>query len=158
MAAVARLLTLVDIADQDDDGPDARRMSVSARHEAVLADGRRVVLLEDRGWSEELRVLLDDEPSKQAREVVEPSSVWAYETVEEMERTARNVVGPDEPFGGRRRADMDASHWDSLARVLRRQGVEVQAAELRELPHDVELSGRVLARIGGHPTTASGEP
>ena len=65
MAAVARLLTLVDIADQEDDGPDARRLSVSARHEAVLADGRRVVLLEDRGWSEELRVLLDDEPSDQ---------------------------------------------------------------------------------------------
>ena len=157
MAAVARLLTLVDIADQDDDGPDARRLSVSARHEAVLADGRRVVLLEDRGWSEELRVLLDDEPSDQGRGFVEPSSIWAYETVEEMERTARNVVGPDEPFEGRTRADMDASHWDSLARVLRRQGVEVQAAELRGLPHDVELSGRVLARIGGRPATASGE-
>jgi hypothetical protein len=87
MAAVARLLTFVDIADHDDDGPDARRMSVSARHEAVLADGRRVVLLEDRGWSEELGVFLDDEPSEEARGLVEPFGIWAYETVEEMERT-----------------------------------------------------------------------
>jgi len=157
MAAVARLLTFVDIADHDDDGPDARRMSVSARHEAVLADGRRVLLLEDRGWSEELGVFLDDEPSEEARRVVEPSGIWAYETVEEMERTARNVVGPDEPFDGRTQADMDASHWDSLARVLRQQGFEVQAAELRGLPHHVELSDRVLARIGGGPATASGE-
>jgi hypothetical protein len=148
MAAVARLLTFVDIADEDDDGPGARRMSVSARHEAVLADGRRVVLLEDRGWSEELRVLLGDEPSEQARGFVEPSSIWAYETVEEMERTARIVVGPDEPFEGRTQAEMEASHWDSLARVLQQQGIEVQAAELRALPHDVELSHRVLARVG----------
>ena len=51
MAAVTRLVTFVDIDDADDAGPDARSMSVTARHEAVLADGRRVVLLDDRGWS-----------------------------------------------------------------------------------------------------------
>ncbi len=158
MVTVARLLTFVDIADEDDDGPGARRMSVSARHEAVLADGRRVVLLDDRGWSAQLGLLWDDEPSEEARALVELPSIWAYETVEDMERTARDVVGPDEPFGGRTRADMDASHWDSLAGVLQRQGVDVEAAELRGLPHDVELSDRVLARIGGRPATASGEP
>ena len=157
MAAVARLLTFVDIADEDDDGPDARRMSVSARHEAVLADGRRVVLLDDRGWSEELAVVGEDEPSPQERGHVERPGVWAYQTVEEMERTARDVVGPDEPFEGRTRADMEASHWDSLARVLQQERVEVEAAELRGLPHDVELSDRLLARIGGSPATASGE-
>ena len=98
-----------------------------ARHEAVLADDRRVVLLNDRGWS---------------------GGTWAQETAEEMERTARFVVGPDEPFEGRTQDDMEADHWNSLARVLQQQGVEVEAAELKALPHDVELSDRVLARLG----------
>jgi hypothetical protein len=129
---LARLLTVVDINDADDDGPDARRMSVRARHEAVLAGGRRIVLLDDRGWSGQAHGF---------------DAIWACETVEEMEQTARNVVGPDEAFGGHTQADMDAGHWAHLARILRRQGVEAEPAELQALPHDVELSARVLARI-----------
>jgi hypothetical protein len=139
VAAVVRLLTFVDIRDDDDEGPGGRRMSVSARHEAVLPDGRRVLLLDDRGWSTQLRVVGGAEPSL---------GIWAYETAEQMERTARVVVGPDEPFEGRTQAEMEASHWDSLARVLQQEGIEAQAAELRALPHDVELSDRVLARVG----------
>jgi hypothetical protein len=148
VAAVARLLTVVDVdyegyvPGESSPGasasgwsavrttrrrPDARRMSVRARHEAVLADGRRVVLLNDRGWG---------------------GGTWAQETVQEMERTGRMVVGPDEPFEGRTQADMEADHWDSLARTLEQHGVEVEAAELKALPHDVELSERVLARLG----------
>ena len=103
MSAVARLLTFVDIADEDDDGRDTHRISVSARHEAVLEDGHRVVLLNDRGWSEELRVAWQDEPSPE-RGRVELPGLWMHETVQEMERTARTVVGPDEPFEGRSRA------------------------------------------------------
>ena len=122
---------------------------MSARHEAVLADGRRVVLLDDRGWSGELfRVVRGGEPSRQERGLIGLPGVWASETAEEIERTARVVVGPDEPFEGRTQAEMEASHWDSLARVLQQQGVAVQGAELRALPHDVELSDRVLARLG----------
>jgi catechol 2,3-dioxygenase-like lactoylglutathione lyase family enzyme len=75
MAGVIRLLTSVDL----------HPTSVSARHEAVLADGRRVVLLDDRGWS----------------------------------------------------------HWEALASILREQGVEIEAAELSRLPHDVELGPRL---------------
>ena len=148
MTAVARLLTFVDIRDEDDDGPDARRMSVSARHEAVLVDGRHVVLLADRGWSGELRVVGGDVRSRQGGGPVEAPGIWASETAAEIERTARVVVGPDEPFQGRTQAEIDASHWDSLARVLQQEGIEVRAAELRALPHDVELSDRVLARVG----------
>lgn len=148
MAVVVRLLTFVDINDEDDHGPDARRMSVSARHEAVLGDGRRVVLLADRGWSEEVRVAWHGEPSEQDRPDFELSEIWTSETVEGMKRLARVVVGPDEPFDGRTQADMEADHWDSLAGVLQQQGVAAEAAELKVLPHDVELSDRVLARIG----------
>lgn len=148
MAAVARLLTFVDLNDTDDAGPDARRRSVTARHEAVLADGRRVLLLDDRGWTGELRVAWGSEPSEERRRRVERESIWATETVEEMKRTARVVVGPDEPSKGGSQADMDAYHWDHLSRILRQHGVEVAATELKGLPHDVELSHRVLARIG----------
>jgi len=47
---------------------------------------------------------------------------------------------------------MEASHWNHLAQVLQREGVNVQPADLRELPHEVELSERLLARVGtsGH--------
>ena len=63
MTAVARLLTLVDLMDQHDEGTDARRLDVSARLEAVLADGRRIVLLHGRGWSELGHIDWDHEPT-----------------------------------------------------------------------------------------------
>lgn len=152
MAAVVRLLTFVDL-DANDPGPDARSMSVSARHEAVLADGRRVVLLDDRGWGGTLGVSWDREPSEQERKEAERLRGWDFITVEEMEQTARDVVGPDEPIEGETQAEMERGHWQTLARVLQEQGIEVEAADLKVLPHDVELSDRVLARIGGSRTS-----
>jgi hypothetical protein len=69
-------------------------MSVSALHLAVLHDGRRVVLLDDRGWS-----------------ASGPPDIWRRTSIEEVEETARTVVGPDEPFGGHSQAHMKAAHW-----------------------------------------------
>lgn len=118
-----RLLTFVDVADAE-----PGQFSVTARHEAVLADGRRVVLLDDRGWSS--------------------SGGWEHVSVSEIQTTARVVVGPDEPFEGMSYDDMEAGHWHTLAETFRAQGVEVGADKLKALPHDVELSERVLARVG----------
>ena len=141
MAAVARLLTLVDLSDGHDEGPDARRLDVSARLEAVLDDGRRVVLLDDRGWSEVGHIDWDHRPTPEERARVERGiRIWAGQTAEDMAETARAVVGPDEPGD---------DHRAALADDLRRLGVDVDAAALEALPHDVELSERVLARIGG---------
>jgi hypothetical protein len=67
--------------------------------------------------------------------------------VQDIEETARFVVGPDEPFAGRSQEDMEADHWASLSEVLRRQGVVVDARESKRLPHDVVLSERLLARV-----------
>ena len=106
------------------------------------------MLLGDRGWTGELRVSWGSEPSEDERRRAEQASIWATETVEEMKGTARMVVGPDEPYGNRSWADMEAGHWEYLARKLREHGIEVAGAELKALPHDVELSDRVLARIG----------
>ncbi|WP_216853160.1 hypothetical protein [Phytoactinopolyspora halotolerans] len=122
MTEVARLVTFVDVS-----GQQAGTVSVSARHEVELVDGRRVLLLDDRGWSS--------------------SQGWAETSAEDIEETARVVVGPDEPFGGRTHEDMEADHWAYLQRNLQRQGVAVDVAELRRVPHDVVLSQRVRGRI-----------
>jgi hypothetical protein len=128
MAAVTRLVTFVDLRDTAAPG----QMSVSARHEALLVDGRRVLLLDDRGWSSSGNV----------------PDIWAATSVQDIEETARSVVGPDEPFAGRLQEDMEAVHWAYLAGVLREQGVAVDAVRLRRLPHDVVLSEPLLARLG----------
>ena len=79
MVHVTRLVTYVEVDDAD-----TRQMSVSARHEAVLQNGDRVLLLADRGWSSS-----------------GPRDIWAVTSVKEIADTTRTVVGPDEPFGGR---------------------------------------------------------
>jgi hypothetical protein len=118
MADVTRLITYVDVDDRD-----ARGISLSALHQAILDDGRRVVLLNDRGWT--------------GNDITSAS-------VEEMKETARVVVGPDEPFGDRSQTDMEVAHLEALARTLGPHGVAATAATLRGLPHDVELSDRLL--------------
>ena len=130
MPDVVRIVTLTDIQEH----PDARTISVSARQEAVLDDGGRLLLLDDRGWSSSLRGAGADE-----------LDIWAGMSEHEIAETTRVVVGPDEPFGGRSQADMETDHWNALAEKLRAQGVAVDGSELMQLPHDVVLSDRLLA-------------
>lgn len=115
----------------------ARQISVSALHEAVLEDGRHVLLLDDRGWSES-----------------GPPNVWAMTSVEGIVATTRMVVGPDEPLGGRSHEDMEADHWARLTGVLRQQGPVAYTPDLKGLPHDVVLSERLLALVGDDPGDA----
>jgi hypothetical protein len=158
MAAVTALVTVVDIDDGPVaidapmiDGPapegfepgvaplgpapsldDPRSMSLSALHLAVLEDGRRVMLLDDRGWS-----------------ASGPPDIWRRTSVKEVEETARTVVGPDEPFDGYSHEDMESDHWAALAEALGQQGVLITAEQLSRLPHDVELSERLRTRLTG---------
>lgn len=163
MAAVTHLVTVVDIDDRPGtvdapvvDGPapegaapegaepglaprrpdpapdDPHQMSLSALHLAVLDDGRRLTLLDDRGWG-----------------AYGPADIWRRTSVGEVEDVARTVVGPDEPYGSRSAADMAADHWASLAATLRDHGVHVDAEMLSRLPHDVELTERLRARLTG---------
>jgi hypothetical protein len=168
MHRVVRLVTLADVREDGDVGgasmsvpvhargwtqaprgaggdEDPRRISVSARHEAVLEDGSRLPLLDDRGWTEELRG-----PGADAVD-----DLWALTPEGDIVDTARTVVGPDEPFGGRSQDVMESDHWKALAEKLRAQGVVVDAAELRQLPHDVELSDRLRSRLGQSPGGAA---
>lgn len=132
MPPVERLITTADV---DDRSPAQPHVSVRARHEAALADGRRLLLLDDRGWA-------SNQP-------------WAALSAEDVEETARMVVGPDEPAPGRSREEEEAGHWSHLAATLQRHQVAVDARELRNLPHEVVLSERLQARIGRGPGAGS---
>ncbi|GEL20768.1 hypothetical protein [Pseudonocardia asaccharolytica] len=145
MAVLTCLGTFVDI---DGHEADLREMSVSARHEAELSDGGRVVLLNDRGWGLSRLTRASTAAEDAARDDDMPD-IWAAQTVDDVQETARVVVGPDEPFDGRSQEDMEADHWAYLQQILQRQGVVVDAAQLRRLPHDVVLSQRMLARMSG---------
>jgi hypothetical protein len=148
MDVVARLVTFVDLRDNDLAG----QMSFSARHEAVLEDGRHPLLLDDRGWSTSLLRTTSDSDSAE-----DVPDFWAVTSREDIEETARQVVGPDEPFDGRSQEDMERDHWAYLAGILRQQGVAADADELKDLPHDVLLSERLLALLVPHPE-APGRP
>ena len=134
MPSVIRLVTLADLRER----ADPREMSVSALHEAVLDDGRRVTLLDDRGWASRVY----------GPGVDEETDAWRFASEREIEETARAVVGPDEPFGDRTQADMERDHWRRLAEKLAVDGVVVDAGELRGLPHDVVLGDRLRAQLG----------
>lgn len=125
MAALRRLVTFADV---DDDAVTSGQVSVSARHEAELADGTRVLLLDDRGWGS--------------------SASWVDISADEIRETTRMVVGPDEPSDDHSHEDMAAGHWAALRDILRRHGIVVDATELRRLPHDILLSERLRAHLG----------
>jgi hypothetical protein len=145
MSAVTRLVTFVDLADGVG---DTRQMAFSARHEAVLSDGRRVLLLDDRGWTWSSLITVQPGASDRGSTREQPPDIWGTTSVEDIEQTARMVVGPDEPTDGYSQEDAEQGHWAYLSDVLRQHGVVADALELRRLPHDVVLSDRLLARVG----------
>jgi hypothetical protein len=102
-----------------------------------------VLLLDDRGWSASSLIARGEGEVPE----VQPDS-WATMSVEDIEQTARIVVGPDEPFEGSSQEDAEEGHWAYLSDVLRQHGVAMDARDLRRLPHDVVLGERLLARVG----------
>lgn len=69
-------------------------------------------------------------------------------SIEDIEQTARIVVGPDEPPARFSEEDVEQGHWAYLSDVLRQHGIVMAASDLKRLPHDVVLSDRLLARVG----------
>lgn len=119
-----RLLTSIDV-----NGADSG-MSISALLALELVDGHRVTLLDDRGWSSS-----------------GGSNAWASTSLQALAETARTVVGPDEPPKGASPEDQAALHWAHLAEKARAQGVRVEARDLAALPHDVDISQEIKARV-----------
>jgi len=126
-----RLLTSIDVDEPAGTPCDAdRQMSVSALLELELTSGRRVTLLDDRGWSSG-----------------GPSNIWAYTSLKDLVDTARTVVGPDEPPDGVSYEDAEQGYWAQLAANARAHGVRIQAGDLAALPHDVVISQEILVRV-----------
>jgi hypothetical protein len=123
VARVVGLETVAELAGEDGD----RAVSVSATLRAVLDDGRRVTLLDDRGWTQ--------------------SGAASGMEEQEATETARVVVGPDEPFEGHTQESMASDHWGALAARLGDDGVSVDADELSRLPHEVVLGPTLQARL-----------
>lgn len=109
-----------------------------------------MLLLDDRGWSFSslITAFQAGDPSDRDSAQEQQPDIWAMTSVEEIEQTARIVVGPDEPFNGSSQEDAEQGHWAYLSDVLRQHGVVMYALDLRRLPHDVVLSERLLARVG----------
>lgn len=109
------------------------RLGLSFRvHEfAVLADGRRLTLRDDLGFSTRARVAGGSDPLDQ----------WAFMTPESVEADVRTTVLPDEDGTG------EEHPWEWLAQLLHDLGVDVSPEHLRTLPYDVELSDRLHARL-----------
>ena len=135
MAAITRLITYTDLNDWP--GQPAGQVSFSAVLKAELADGRQMVLLDDRGWSESVFFAGGGRPSDQ----------WSHVTREDIEENARTVVGPDEPVNGESHEEAARMHWSFLAAALQASGVVASADDLESLPHVVVLSDRLLQRL-----------
>ncbi|MFI6512018.1 hypothetical protein ACIBCT_30825 [Streptosporangium sp. NPDC050855] len=125
MTTVVHLETFVDLDERHDDDP--RRVSASATLSAVLDDGRRITLLDDRGWGS--------------------TGLWETTTAGEIEATALTVVGPDEPAEGGTHEEAAVAYWTHLAAALRERGVAADPDTLRSLPHAVVLGDRLRGRM-----------
>jgi hypothetical protein len=109
-----------------------RRSASFTVHEfAVLADGRRLQLDDDRGFGVSTRVSGDGPPP----------DPWADLTLEDLEQSVRTTVLPDDDDG-------EDHPWEWLAQRLGELGVEVAPDRLREVPYTVEFSERLRARVG----------
>jgi hypothetical protein len=155
----ARRRLFTEAAEGDDeqepvDGPDAPRpgrfvpipgvpvlspggISFRVEEYAVLADGRRIRLHAERGFT--LSAVRGFGLSAGA-------DPWQGLTLEGLEADVRTTVLPDDA------EDTGEDHpWEWLSDLLRVKGIEASAEQLRALPYDVEFSDRLRARVVAGP-------
>lgn len=123
---VVGLGAICDLTASADGG---RTKSFAVSEFAELADGTRVVLHAERGFTTGWV------------NVAEPDEIASLETLDSLERNVLNVVLPDEDDG-------EPHPWDWLARLARRQGLEVTADDLRSVPYRVVFSDAVTELFG----------
>ena len=120
----------------------SREYSVKLRHVARLADGREVLLLDDRGFGSTLGFAADtqeelDEMLAEAESIQD--ALKDATTREELESTARTCVGPDGPLPGQTWQEAVRGHNTWLADRLRAAGAAISVEDVARLPHDVVL-------------------
>jgi hypothetical protein len=101
---------------------DGRRQSFSVSEFALLDDGRRVILHNERGFT-----------------LGAPSGgVGDHETARSITRDVLNVLLPDDDDSG------EEHPWWWLAELARARGLDVSAEDLRVLPYEVVLTDGVI--------------
>ncbi len=131
MTAVVRLGTECDLTRES--GPE---LSFGVTEFADLADGRRLVLRADRGFTSRLHGPGADEPGAARRH--ESLAGLAADVLATVLPDDAEETGEDHP-------------WEELAGLLRDRGVPGSAAELSRVHYVVELSDRVRARLPSAP-------
>jgi hypothetical protein len=131
VAAVVRLGAECELTRES--GPE---LAFRVTEFADLADGRRLVLRADRGFTSRLHGPGADEPG----------AAWRHETLAGLADDVLATVLPDDA------EETGEEHpWRELAGLLRDRGVAVAADELRRVPYVVELGDRVRARLPSAP-------
>ncbi len=102
---------------------------------AVLADGRRVSIRDDLGFSSWSRAL-------DASGHVHAVDPWPV-TRESLEADVRNVVLPDE--GSDESGEDHPYEW--LCELLARQGIHASPEQLRSVPYSIEFSEQLERRL-----------
>ncbi|MFL6139650.1 MAG: hypothetical protein ACJ74O_17880 [Frankiaceae bacterium] len=93
----------------------------------ALADGQRVILHEERGFTIGLR----------STSGTDPGDIRDHETPDSIIRNVLNVVLPDDD------EPAEDHPWSWLAELARARGLDVTAEDLRGLPYGVILTDRV---------------
>jgi hypothetical protein len=108
-----------------------RGTSFRVQEFAVLADGRRLTLHDERGFT----------TWTQTTGGAAPPDPWSHLAWELLEAHARTTVLPDDDD------TQDQHPWEWLAELMRAHGVEASPEELRLLPYEVEFSERLRTRL-----------
>ena len=106
-------------------GSNQRQASFTVSEFAALDNGERVIPHNERGFGT----------------ISSTSDIWAHQTVEAIKHDVLTTVLPDDD-------DTDHEHpCEWLVELLRAQGIEATAADLRKVPYEVALTDRVLERL-----------
>lgn len=126
---MTRATSLLVTAELDDAQSSKGQVSVAVRLELMLENGRKILLLDDRGWG--------------------TNQQWSVVSEKEIRETALVVVGPDEPFGGMSQKSTAADHWQYLGLIAQQHGFVVGPLELSLLPDEVRVGPKLRMRFGG---------
>jgi hypothetical protein len=107
---------------------EARAQSFLVSEFVTLADGRRVILHSDRGFT----IGWKSAPGSGS------DALHRYETPESITRDVLNAVLPDDDDSG------EDHPWPWLAELARARALTVTAADLRSLTYEVVLTDNVI--------------
>jgi hypothetical protein len=121
-----RVVGLGAICDLHKTSENGRSVSFGVSEFALLDDGRRLRLHNDRGFT-----------IGWGSSVSSTSEVWKSEVKDSIIQDVLNVVLPDDDESG------EDHPWEWLAGLAQARGINVTADDLRGLPYQVILTNRV---------------